>query len=356
MALITSELLFSALMFIAAAVLTFMLRRWQSKLPAGGVAATFLVPVRHRAQMFLFISALYGLLRAYGVFVGVALPEHLIHVVLVLVLSVTALSVPYSLIGVAAVYSRDLDANKKYPWSQYARIYQLPARIAILAVFGLIVLQATGFDIQAVLVAGGIGGLVAGFALKEILADLFSGISLQATPMLNPGDVIRLSERNIEGTITDIGFRMTRLMTFERRTLLLPNSIITTAIIENLSQIQSRRIQFVVGVRYDDYRTVKNIVSQLREQLPARPSMVDQQSSLIYFREFGAHSLNIQIRIFTSKTDYGAYCLELEDVLHHTASIVERNGAEFAFPTSVVHLQGAPDDGPRPRPSPPIGL
>ena len=329
------------LLACASVLCLLVLLRWRRRQQSGSIAALLLRPALQAMTALAAVAAALILiqfsLRLWSVGIAPQILEMLVPIAALGVL----VYIPYRWVDILTDEDNAALLRTR-GWAVQLRRYRLPARAALLGVFAVMLLEATDFDIQALMVAGGLGGLVAGLALRELLSDFFSGMSLQATPAIRAGDAIRLSDKNIEGTIVDIGFRVTRLMTFERRPLILPNSLITSSVIESLSGIKSRRIQFVIGLRYQDYPVIKAVVDDLRAEIPHRPSMVDQESSLIYFRAFGSYALDIQVRVFTSKTDYREFCLEIEDCLHHVAAIIERHGAEFAFPTSVVSLEGLP--------------
>ena len=321
--------------------LLWFLKRVLKAQPTDSVIRFILTPAYQGFWILLLFFFLFWLAILGATWVDFPLPVFVLIDLPILFGAFILLSIPYRGLDFISRYNQD-HGKGKYSWSYYITAYRLAGRVVIIGLYILIVLETTGFDIKTLLVAGGIGGLIAGMALRELLSDFFSGISLQATPTLNPGDSIRFADKNIEGVIRGFGFRMTSLMTFERRPLLLPNSMITGSVIEHLSMIKSRRIQLTIGVRYEDYAAIESIVAELRTELLQQPTIVDHEASLICFSEFGAYSLNILIRVYTHLTSYQAYCLEKEKILHQIASIVKRNGADFAFPTSEVHLRSAP--------------
>ena len=126
----------------------------------------------------------------------------------------------------------------------------LRAVIAITAI--LTALQTLGFSISGVLAFGGVGGIAIGFAAKDLLANFFGGFIIHLDRPFKVGDWIRSPDREIEGTVEQIGWRLTTIRTFDQRPLYVPNSTFTTIAVENPSRMHNRRIYETIGIRYAD--------------------------------------------------------------------------------------------------------
>ena len=77
------------------------------------------------------------------------------------------------------------------------------------------------------------------------------------------GDWIRSPDKEIEGTVEDIGWRLTRIRTFDKRPLYIPNSIFASISVENPSRMSNRRIYEKIGIRYDDVSKMNTIVTEV---------------------------------------------------------------------------------------------
>ena len=93
-------------------------------------------------------------------------------------------------------------------------------RISVLITAVLVTLQSLGFSISGVLAFGGIGGIAIGFAAKDMLANFFGGLMIYLDRPFSIGDWIRSPDRDIEGTVEQIGWRLTVIRTFEKRPFL----------------------------------------------------------------------------------------------------------------------------------------
>lgn len=217
----------------------------------------------------------------------------------------------------------------------------LRASVAITVL--LMALQSLGFSVTGVLAFGGIGGIAIGFAARDLLANFFGALMIFLDRPFAVGDWIRSADRQIEGTVEDIGWRLTRIRTFDQRPLYVPNSVFATLTVENPSRMRNRRINETVGVRYDDMAAVKRIVDDIRSMLQGHEEIDADRTLIVNLLEFGASSVNIMVYTFTRTTDWIAFHGIKEDVLLRIAGIVEGHGAEMAFPTSTVHLAQPPE-------------
>ncbi|MDR0310936.1 MAG: mechanosensitive ion channel family protein, partial [Acidobacteriota bacterium] len=158
-------------------------------------------------------------------------------------------------------------------------IGQILRVIVIISAF-LVCLQSLGFSISGILAFGGIGGIAIGFAAKDLLANFFGGLMIHLDRPFAVGDWIRSSEKQIEGTVEEIGWRITRIRTFDKRPLYVPNSIFTNITVENPSRMSNRRIKETRGLRYEDIEKIENIIEDIRAMLRAHPE-IDQSQTLV---------------------------------------------------------------------------
>ena len=214
----------------------------------------------------------------------------------------------------------------------------LRAVIIITAV--LTALQTLGFSISGVLAFGGVGGIAVGFAAKDLLANFFGGFIIHLDRPFKVGDWIRSPDRNIEGIVEHIGWRLTTIRTFDKRPLYVPNAVFTTIAVENPSRMTNRRISETIGIRYADVHSMQKIVEEIREMLKNHEEIDSNQTLIVNFLAFNASSLDIMLYTFTKTTEWVRFHEIKEDVLLKVSDIIESHGAEIAFPTRTLHLPG----------------
>ncbi len=212
-------------------------------------------------------------------------------------------------------------------------------RVSVIITSVLVGLQSLGFNISAILAFGGIGGIAVGFAAKDLLANFFGGLMIYMDRPFSVGDWIRSPDRNIEGTVEKIGWRLTLIRTFDKRPLYIPNSMFASISVENPSRMTHRRIYETIGVRYDDSKQLPAIISDVKDMLLEHPEIDTTQTMMVNFNEFAASSLDFFVYTFTKTTNWIKFHEVKQDVLFKITEIVEKHGAEMAFPTSTIHIE-----------------
>ncbi|MDB4020778.1 mechanosensitive ion channel family protein [Litorivicinus sp.] len=212
-------------------------------------------------------------------------------------------------------------------------------RITVLITSSLIVLQTLGFSVSGVLAFGGLGGIAVGFAAKDLLSNFFGGLMIFLDRPFGVGDWIRSPDRNIEGTVESLGWRLTTIRTFDKRPLYVPNATFLSVAVENPSRMSHRRIYETIGVRYDDASHVRAIVSQVESMLRQHPDIDCEQTLMVNFNLFGPSSLDFFVYCFTKTTVWTEYHQVKQDVLLKIYELITDLGAEVAFPTQTLHLE-----------------
>ena len=198
-----------------------------------------------------------------------------------------------------------------------------------------------GYSISGVLAFGGMGGLVVGMAAKDLLSNLFGALMVYMDKPFKVGDWIRSPDKSIEGTVEAIGWRVTRIRTFDKRPLYVPNSLFTQIVVENPSRMSNRRIKETFALRYRDVDRVAGIIKAVRQMLEQHPDIDSQQTLIVNFDYFNNSSLDFFIYTFTKTTNWVLYHQIKQDVLLQVAEIVKQHQAEFAFPTRQLHIDSA---------------
>ncbi|GJM07698.1 MAG: mechanosensitive ion channel protein MscS [marine bacterium B5-7] len=209
-------------------------------------------------------------------------------------------------------------------------------RISVMVTSTLVTLQTLGFSVSGVLAFGGIGGVAIGFAAKDLLANFFGGLMLYMDRPFKVGDWINSPDKNIEGTVEEIGWRLTRIRTFDKRPLYVPNALFSTIAVINPSRMSNRRIKTVIGVRYDDWQSIEAITQEIEAMLQEHPEIDTKLTCFVKLIEFGESSLNLLVYTFTKTTQWVKFQGVQQDVFIRMLKIIEKHGAECAFPTRTV--------------------
>ena len=200
-----------------------------------------------------------------------------------------------------------------------------------------------GLNLTSIVTGIGIGGLAIGIAAKETIADLFGTVTLIADKAAKVGDIVLLDQSidgaPIMGIIEDISLRSTKVRTFDGAINTIPNHILASNVIKNLTTITRRRIVEYVDIIYETKpEKIKEAISICKEILANHPLILE--TSLVELKSLTASSLRIMLRMDIVRTS------TLDD-LEHTRTdiflqIIERfNKAniEFAYNTQTLYLK-----------------
>lgn len=229
-------------------------------------------------------------------------------------------------------------SEKKVDKSTIEAISKL-LRVSVSITTLLLILQNLGISISAVLAFGGIGGIAIGFAAKDLLANFFGGLIVYLDRPFSVGDWIRSNDREIEGTVEYIGWRQTRIRTFDKRPIYVPNAVFNAITVENPSRMTSRRIYETFGLRYDDLEQTTRIVEQVKQMLIDHPEIDTTLTMIVNLNAFNESSVDFFVYTFTKTTDWIKFHQIKQDVLLKIAEIITNNKAELAYPTQRLQVE-----------------
>lgn len=207
----------------------------------------------------------------------------------------------------------------------------------ILALLVLASLEVLSLPLSSLAAAGGIGGLVVGLASKEVVENIFGGISLLFTSPFDPGDVVTSSA--FTGRVDGIGFYTTRVTDFDGASAVVPNSRITNTVITNISRASRRRFQSRYSLRYDDLKVAPRIAESVRDELRAHP-LVDKAGYVrSHLTSFGPYSLVLEAKCLVVTSSLDEFLDFQQEALLTISEAVSKFGAEFKteFPPGLEH-------------------
>lgn len=210
----------------------------------------------------------------------------------------------------------------------------------IVFILAILVLMQTVLHVplSGILAFGGLGGAVVGFAAKDLFANFFGGLAIFLDRPFVIGDWIRSPDREIEGHVEDIGWRLTKILTLDKRPLYIPNAIFSMIAIENPSRMLNRRIKATFGIRYTDAEKLPVILKEIEDALKKHPDVDATQTLLANFVNFGPSSLEIQLYLFTKATKLPEFQKAQESIFLKVLEILASHKAQLAFPTTTLHL------------------
>jgi MscS family membrane protein len=212
------------------------------------------------------------------------------------------------------------------------------ARIVLIVLTVLMLLQVTGIPISALLAVGSIGTLTVGMASKDTLENYMGGAMIFFDRPFGVGDFIQVPEQKVEGYVENIGWRLTKIIGFDKRPYYIPNKIFSNCVIENASRMTHRQINKVIALRYMDVDKINAIVSAIDTMLLHHPDLDPQKNTFVGFTDFGDSSLNILVNAYSKVIPRAPFQKVQQDVLLKIAAIIDEQGAQCAFPTRTLDI------------------
>lgn len=272
--------------------------------------------------------------------VPVDLPRYLekIWQVVLAVLAVWALYrlvIPVSAFLEDGLFSRDETARR-----QFSPILTGVLRFLVVTMAALFIAHNMGYQVTSLVAGLGIGGLAVALAAQDTLANILGTVVVLSDQPFRVGDWVMVDGQ--EGIVETIGFRSTRIRTFSRSLIIVPNKMLTERQIENWSAMTRRRVRMSVGLLYSTPADqMERFVEGVRRLIVEDPG-VDAEQYTVYFNEFNASSLDVLIIYFTTGVTLNEH-LEVRQRLNLAIMrLAEGLGLSFAFPTRTVHVDSMP--------------
>ncbi len=265
---------------------------------------------------------------------------------MLLIIAAKLLALYFFWLGLSLVLSLlntffDLLLEKVSPDSPAASmLIPLARNVAItvsVVIFSLIVLENFGLNVGAILASLGIGGAALAFASKDTIANFFGSVSLVIDRPFVVGNEVKVA--GLHGFVEKIGLRSTRIRTFDKTLICLPNSILANEYIENLSLRGNRRVEFSVGLVYSTTQEELQLAVKAIEKALKSEEGVVKDPMTVRFNEFADSSLNIYIIFFTEKADWASY-IEIKDRANFAIMKAVRDlGLSMAFPSRSLYIE-----------------
>ncbi|MDA9285009.1 mechanosensitive ion channel family protein, partial [Flavobacteriaceae bacterium] len=205
-------------------------------------------------------------------------------------------------------------------------------------VLGAVMILGDVFEVNiTALVTGlGIGGVAFALASKESLENLLGSFTIFFDKPFTVGDTVTLG--GVTGTVEKVGFRSTRIRTFDKSIVTVPNKNIISSELDNLGARPVRRVKFNIGLTYDtSVENIKNIVNDI--QILVDEHSMTNQDGRVRFLNFGASSLDIMVLYYVNSPDWESLIDTQQKINYDIINIVNKYKCEFAFPSTSVYIE-----------------
>jgi small-conductance mechanosensitive channel len=210
---------------------------------------------------------------------------------------------------------------------------------ALLMFVGLLLaLSSVGIDLTALSVLGGAVGVGIGFGLQKLASNYVSGFVILAERSMRIGDMVKVD--NFEGRITDIKARYTLIRSPAGRESIVPNEMLITQRVENLSLADAKVAQSTsVSVAYD--APVDQVIEWLQQACQAQARVLSDPAPLVALSAFGADGLEFTVNYWFDDPENGQLNLK-SDINRAILKTLQAHGVAIPYPQRVVHASSKP--------------
>lgn len=213
-------------------------------------------------------------------------------------------------------------------------------KIVVLCFGGLLVLQSLGVNVVSLMAGLGLGGVAIALAAKDSASNVLSYVNIMLDRPFSVGDWIAFND--IEGTVTEVGIRSTKIKTFYSSIITVPNSVLTNAIIDNLGRRKARRTRVYLGVEYNTPpEKIEQFIAGIKQILMDN-SVVKKDYFQVYFTEFGASELKIIMNFFLIVNSWENELKQKQNIFMTILKLAKELEVNFAFPTQTIHVDSMP--------------
>lgn len=294
----------------------------------------FLVPIVRQTRVFTFL--------ALGLYLGslfLDLPPRVDDPLEKVLRVVAFLQIGFWGMGMISFYvNREVSGKLERDSGEAATTidaFGLVAKIGLWVVISLLILDNLGVQVSSLVASLGIGGIAVALAVQNMLEDLFASLSIALDKPFVIGDFIVIDEYS--GNVEDIGLKSTRIRSLSGEELVFSNADLLNSRIRNYKRLQTRRIEFHIGVVYGTPAEKLARIPEIVEEIISPIESV--QFDRAHFDELGDYALMYEIIYLVEQPDYATYMDVQEEINLGLYQRFEEEGIVFAYPTQTLFLE-----------------
>lgn len=245
----------------------------------------------------------------------------------------------YIFCKIADTFNNKLEKNlqEKHPDSPLVNLMPIITRVAKVVIIFLLLagfLQSFGYNVSSLIAGFGITGLAVGFAAKEAIGNVFGSIGLLADRVYKVGDYIAFD--GLEGTVIDINFRSTTIVTIQGFEVNIPNNLLANNEITNVSKAKERRIDLTIDIEYGTSNEKIDRACQILQEIAQQhPEIKD--GALAFIENMAPSSIQLRLVAYTSSATWSGVTIVKSRVIREIIHRYRAEGIEFAFPSMSLY-------------------
>jgi len=215
-------------------------------------------------------------------------------------------------------------------------------KVTVVALGIVFVLQNQGVEVASLLAGLGIGGLAFALAAKDTVENLFGSLTIFLDRPFQIGDWIVVDDK-WEGVVEEVGLRSTRIRSFGKSVISLPNGKVGNSAINNMGQRPFRRQTTTIGIEYSTpTATIETYVARMNQIVEEHAETWDGTCE-IHFKDFGASSLDIMVYFFVECPDWHRELQVRQEIFLAFMKAAEELDINFAFPSTSLYVEKVPE-------------
>ena len=187
--------------------------------------------------------------------------------------------------------------------------------------------------LAALLAGAGVGGIVIGFAAKDVFSNMLSGIFLILDKPFKVGDAIEVIGTNISGTVQGISIRSTDIKSFEGKYITIPNLLLANHAIINYSRSTQRRIEIPVGIAYES--DISKAISVIKETVSKVKGVLTDRGINVIVSDLGPSSVDLIVRFWADLNKRSLVDIKSE-ITANIKQALDKAGIEIPYPKQVL--------------------
>ncbi len=222
----------------------------------------------------------------------------------------------------------------------FAPLMKKTMKVFVLMIGVLMTVDNLGYNVTGILATLGLGTAAIALASQDTIKNAFGALMIAVDRPFKVGDWIQVSDK-VDGDVESIGLRSTKVRTWPKTVLSIPNGVLANEYINNWSQMPKRRVKQVVGLTYEaTAEDMEAAVEDIREILRGDEG-VEQQFILVNFTDFGESSLDILVYYFTKTVAWLEHMDVRQRVNCKIMRAIQARGLSIAFPTRSLYFEGS---------------
>lgn len=224
--------------------------------------------------------------------------------------------------------------------SDYSRRLTLLVYYGIIAITVISALAQSGIDLAGLFVAGGVAGIIIGFATQSLFSNLISGIFLYIDKPLKVGDPVMITGKlpDVSGIVVNIGVITSRFRIFDGTYVTLPNTDVFSSEIYNYSVTVARRIQISIGVGFNE--DTDKVIDVIKDSLLNTPFVLVEPVPNIYVASIGESTININIWCWVPSNVLFDVQMQITNQIKKQLT---ENSIEIPLPQQILHITNRTD-------------